>query len=371
MTVLLFIVILSILIIVHEAGHFLTAKMLGVRVEEFALGFGPKLFSRTIGGTNYRICAILLGGYVKMAGDDRSKCEGKPDEYFSKSPGHRALIVLMGPVVNYILGYICFVLVFMIGYLDIVKASKDLPAKIGVVAAGSPAAKAGVKVGDKVVSIDGKPIAYWDEMQTLIMDSAGKTIELSVLNDGVERIVRVAPDQVPSKDVFGREKIIGRIGIQPAGEKAFNSSHIERYGLFGAMTRASKELWSVTNQTYVALWDILTGKKSAKEGVTGLIGIFFIIKFAIGLGISFLIYIVGALSASLAIFNLIPLIPLDGGHLALLGLEKVRRRPLSVKVDEIIGKVGFGLIILLAVYVFYIDFERIGLIDKLASFFIK
>jgi len=111
-----FILVLSILILVHEWGHFITAKRLGVEVEEFALGFGPTLFSKFWNGTKYMLKAFPLGGYVKMAGDERSKCTGKPQEFYSKPPGHRALIALNGPVVNFILAYMSFVFVFMLGY---------------------------------------------------------------------------------------------------------------------------------------------------------------------------------------------------------------------------------------------------------------
>jgi regulator of sigma E protease len=114
-----FLAVLSILIVVHEWGHFITAKWLGVVVEEFALGFGPKLWSKKHNGTEYMLKLIPLGGYVKMAGDDRTKCTGAKHEFFSKSIGHRSLIVLNGPIVNFILAYICFVFVFMLGYPDL------------------------------------------------------------------------------------------------------------------------------------------------------------------------------------------------------------------------------------------------------------
>ena len=164
MSVILFIVVLSVLIVVHEGGHFLTAKKLGVKVEQFALGFGPKLFSWISGGTEYCLCAIPLGGYVKMAGDERAQCKGAGDEYFSKPAGHRSLIVLMGPVVNYVLAYLCFVLVFMLGFIDLEATQKRVPAVIGKVVAGSPAQKAGLMPGDHIQSADGHLFTNWTEM---------------------------------------------------------------------------------------------------------------------------------------------------------------------------------------------------------------
>ena len=118
MSLIIFIFILSILILVHEWGHFITAKKCGVKIEQFALGFGPKLFGWVHDNTEFCLCAIPLGGFVKMAGDEREKCSGGSDEYFSKPAGQRSLIILMGPMVNLILAYACFWVVFMVGYVD-------------------------------------------------------------------------------------------------------------------------------------------------------------------------------------------------------------------------------------------------------------
>ncbi|MBF0619253.1 MAG: site-2 protease family protein [Candidatus Omnitrophica bacterium] len=371
MTFLIFVVILSVLILVHEFGHFWTARKLGVRVEEFALGFGPKLFSWTRNGTEYRLCAIPLGGYVKMAGDERIRVQGKPDEFFSKPVGHRALIALMGPVVNFIFAYLCFCIVFMVGLVDLDASSKNVPAKVGKVMAASPAERAGLHVNDLVLQIDGKPVSNWGEMQDDVMASKGKARTLLVSREKKNIEIHVTPEFQQTKDIFGKEHEVSRIGIQPGNPDSSEHLVIRKYGFLPSFIEAGKELWSVTARTYEALWEIVTGQKSAKEGMTGLIGIFFVIKFATAVGFAFLLHVVGVVSASLAIFNVLPLIPLDGGHLALLGLEKLRGRPLSDRTDDILGKVGFALIIMLALFVFYLDFERIGLIDKVRHFFVK
>ena len=114
-----FVVVLSVLIVVHEWGHFITAKLVGIKVEKFSLGFGRKLLSKIHQGTEYLLCLIPLGGYVKMAGDERTECKGEPDEFYSKSCGHRALVVLNGSMVNFVLAYVCFVVVFMFGYPEL------------------------------------------------------------------------------------------------------------------------------------------------------------------------------------------------------------------------------------------------------------
>ncbi len=369
MTFLIFAFVLGLLIIVHEAGHFFMARRLGVRVEEFAFGFGPKLFGWKKGDTDFRVCAIPLGGYVKMLGDEKSQCQGARDEYFSQPPGHRALIILMGPVVNYLLAYLCFVVVFWIGAIDLDASAKAVPARVDKVMAGSPAMQAGVLSGDVVAAIDGKNVANWAEMQEVVMASRGRTLGISVSRSGHEVKLAVTPRFETTKDIFGKEHQVSRIGIQPKQFDKGDNLVVRRYGFFEAFVKGGEELVAITVKTYLSLWEIVTGQRSAREGMTGLIGIFFIVQFAAGVGFSFLLHIVGVISASLALFNVLPLIPLDGGHLALLGLEKARGRGLSARTEDVVSKAGFGLIIALALFVFYLDFERIGLIDKIVGFF--
>jgi regulator of sigma E protease len=372
MSIVIFILVLSVLIIVHEIGHFWMARRLGVRVEEFALGFGPKLCGwKDSKGTEYRLCAILLGGYVKMAGDERAKCAGASDEFFSKPVGHRALIALMGPAVNFALAYCCFVVVFLLGYVDMQASAKQIPAKVGKVMVASPAEKAGLKEEDMIVKVNGKDVSNWSDMQEMISASTDKVLTLVVKRNDQQMPLTVTPEIHKVKDIFGRERAISRVGIQQSALDASKPLVIRRYGFIGALKAGGVELYTITIKTVSSLWEIVTGQRSAKEGMTGLIGIFFIVKFALGIGFAFLLHIVGVISASLAIFNLLPLVPLDGGHIALLGLEKVRRRPLSDRTDDLLSKAGFFLFIALALYVFFIDFERIGLIDKIVHIFQK
>ncbi|MBL8014244.1 MAG: site-2 protease family protein [Candidatus Omnitrophica bacterium] len=366
MDTIIFLAVLSVLILVHEWGHFITAKKLGVKVEQFALGIGKKIFSFMHNGTEFRLCAFPLGGYVKMAGDERAQCKGSSDEYFSKSPGHRALIVLMGPVVNIVFAYLCFCIVFMIGYVDMDKSSQKIESKIGEVLKGSAAQKAGLLPQDKILAIGDKKTLNWPNVQDAIAESKDQVLTFSIERSGVEMDVEVTPENHKQKDIFGRERLSRRVGISPDKLKSDQSMVVVKYNFFEALGKAGQELWDVTLKTYQGLYEMVIGVRSAKEAM-GIVGIFFVIKYATSVGLSFLLHIVGVISASLAIFNLLPIIPLDGGHLLLLGIEKLRKKPLPVQVEEWIMKIGFTLIIMLALFIFYVDFERIGLIERLTN----
>lgn len=367
MSFIVFILILSILILVHEWGHYITARKCGVKVDQFALGFGPKIWSRMHDGTEFCLCAIPLGGYVKMAGDDRTQCTGSREEFLSQPVGHRSLIVVMGPLVNFVLAFVCFWLMFMIGYPDMDLSAKKIGPVIGQVVAGSAAEKAGLMASDKVVSINGKAIENWPDLQDSVTETTGD-LTIVVQREGENLQKTLVPQEIVQKDLFGRDHRTRRIGVAPMQPKDAHDVVIVRYGFFESFGRAWQELADITTKTLKALYEMFIGIRSPKEAM-GIVGMFFVIKFAISIGFAFVLHIVGIISASLAIFNLLPIIPLDGGHLLLYGIEKLRGKALSAKADRQIAQVGFSLIIVLAVFVFYVDFERIGLIDKIVHFF--
>lgn len=364
MSLLIFILVLSILIVVHEWGHYWAARSVGVKVDQFSVGFGPKLFSFKHDGTEFMLCAIPLGGFVKMAGDERANCKGDPAEYYSKSVGARAKIVAMGPIVNYVLAYLCFILVFTLGY-------PTRSAKIGEVLDGYPGKIAGLQKGDTIVQINQQPVQSWEDVPKLINQSTMSDLRISLMRGNQKIEKTIIPKQQMRKNIFGQMENVKMIGVSPEDEIV-----VLKFGFFESIQKSFQHMIDLTSMTYKALYRMVTGGMSVKDmsgagGPTGLIGLFYIIKTASTMGISTLLYVFGAISASLAIFNVLPLPVLDGGHLLFLAIEKIRGKALSQKTEERIAKVGMSFIICLAVFVFYIDFVRFGVIDKAIGIFKK
>ncbi len=355
----IFILILSVLILVHEMGHFITAKRAGIKVEKFSLGFGPKIVSKKIGDTQYMLCAIPFGGFIKMAGDSREEFSGASYEFFSRAPGVRARIIFAGPFFNYILAFLCL---WMVYYLGVPKLSS----KVGEVIAGMPAHAAGMRQGDKVVEINGKKIDFWDELSKDIHEQTGSVVSLKVVRDSKELEFSLIPQAKEVDTIWGKKAEVGLVGIKPSDEVIK-----VRYAFWEALVKGSWNLLNMTAMTIVAIVSIITGTMSFKESVTGPLGIFFITTNAAKLGISAILHVVGILSMSLAVFNLLPLPVLDGGHIFLAGLEKIRKKAIAPKIEDIISNVGMSFLIVLAVFIFFNDLIRYGYWDKFLAVFTK
>ena len=352
-----FIVVLSVLVIVHEFGHFITARKVGVRVEKFSFGFGPKVVSFKGKETEYVISLIPLGGYVKMAGDEPSECKNEPWEFLSKSVFDRFKIIFAGAFLNYILAFFIFSMIFMFG-------SPTVTTEVGTLLKDYPAEKCGIQTGDKVLSVDGRSVKYWEDMVEIIHKHTESPIKVSIERKGAVMGFEIQPIVRATKDIFGKEVKVALVGIAP-------SQKIEkiRYGFFDSFGMGAKKLFQLTAVTYKALWSILTGRISFKESMTGPIGIFMITGKAAQLGFIYIFHLMGILSASLAIFNLLPFPVLDGGHIIFLALEKLRGKPLSVKAQEVIANIGISLLILLTVFIFYNDIIKFGIIGKILGAF--
>ena len=345
---LIFILILSLLIIVHEFGHFIAARRAGVRVEDFSLGFGPQLFAKQVGDTKYSLSLFPLGGYVKMAGDVLSECKGNSDEYFSKSPGKRFQIIFCGPLLNYILGFLFFWVILFMGY-------PTLTTKVGSLVDGYGAQTAGLQVADKIIAINGQDVNTWEDLQNQIQKNKNKdSIELWLIRNEQKLKFNVALKSKVLDNQLGEKKTLGIIGITP-----FDEVVEIRHGFMESAYLGLNKTIDLTVMTYKGIWRLATGKMSMRDSMTGPLGIFFITSKAAKLGLIAVMHLVAVLSVSLAVFNLLPLPILDGGHLFLLGLEKLRKKTLGIKAEQIVNNVGVSLMIVLALFVTYNDILRL------------
>jgi len=345
MTTIIFILILSLLIIAHEFGHFIAARINGVRVEQFSLGFGPRVFKKKKGDTEYSVSLIPLGGYVKMAGDNQAEYHGKPDEYLAKPAGRRFQIIFFGPFLNYVLGFLFFWAVLFLGY-----PSLTLNTRIGGLMDGYGAKDAGLQAGDYITAVDGKKVNLWEDLQRQIQErKIQPTVAIDVLRGNKELKFNVVIKNEIMDNRLGQKRTLGIIGISP----------VIKHGFFESAFIGFQDTLKLTVMTYKGLWMLASGKMSMRDSMTGPLGIFFITSKAAKLGLIAVMHLIAILSVSLAIFNLLPLPILDGGHLFLLGLEKIRKKALGAKAEEIINNVGFTLIISLALFVTYNDIVRI------------
>ena len=228
-----------------------------------------------------------------------------------------------------------------------------------------PAQTAGLKKGDTITRIDSQNIQSWEDVQKYIVTSSGAGLHIFFLRDGQRMERTVIPKEYISENIFGQKEKVLQIGIQPE-DKIITL----RYSFVESGVKAFTHLLDVTKITYKALYRMATGAVPMKElvggaGPTGPIGIFLLIKKALEEGFIYLVYVVGVISASLALFNVLPLPVLDGGHLFLLSIEKIRGKALSSKTEEVIARIGVSFIICLALFVSYLDFVRVGLIAKI------
>lgn len=347
-TFLIFLVMVSILITVHEFGHFIMARKMGVRVEKFSLGFGKSLLKKKTRETEFILSAIPFGGYVKLAGDNLEECKGSSDEYYSQPPGKRFNIIFFGPFLNYLLGFFCFWLIFVTGY-------PIITTKVGGLLPGYGAEKAGIQVGDVITAVDSKKVDSWEALQALVQSKeTNARVLITVMRDNTEKSVSVSLTESPVDDDLGAKRKAGLLGISSGSEV-----RVIKYGPVKSIASAFEKSWQFSVTTYKAIWRMLTGRMSLKKSLAGPLGMLDITSKIAPLGISALIEFLAFISINLCIFNLLPIPILDGGHIMLLGLEKVRGKALSLKTERAIGNIGYVLLISLAVYVTYLDIVRL------------
>lgn len=296
--------VLSALIFFHELGHYLAAKLMGVYIEVFSIGFGPKLASFRAFGNEWRFSAIFLGGYVKMKGQDDSNPTKKnydSDSYLSKNPLQRIFILFAGPFANFVIAYFFFFAIALGGPVA-------LEPTIGEVSKNSPAEVAGLQKNDKIVAINGKKVDTWSEMAKIIASSKG-TLQLQVQRGNYIEFKTLTPTYQDATNEFG-EKIKRRmIGIRSAGV----TKKID-LGLFGSLHYAwEKTVWAST-MIFKGLQKLITGEVPAKE-LGGVISIVKITSDAANAGWAAVLFFAALISVNLGVLNLLPIPALDGGHI--------------------------------------------------------
>jgi len=348
--ILSFIIVLGVLIFFHEFGHFLVARLFGVGVEKFSLGFGPRLIGKKVGITDYRISAIPLGGYVKMIGEEPDAeidAQDIPLSFTHKHVAKRMLIVAAGPVFNILLAVFIFFGIFLISGTFVLKPS------VGSVKQGSPAFAAGLEKGDLITAINESAINSWDEMAELINGSKGQKIKLNVRRGESSRYFSLAPEQVTTKNIFGEDVQRYIIGITASGE-----TYSKEMNFLQAFSESMIQTYRVTELMVVIIAKLITGDIST-DTLGGPIMIAQMAGDSAKAGIGSLISFIALISVNLAIINLLPIPVLDGGHLLFFSIEAVKGRPVSIKVREIAQQVGLFILILLMILVFYNDISRI------------
>ena len=373
MTVVYAIIVLGILIFVHELGHFLLAKLMGVSVEKFSLGFGPKLIGKKIGETEYLLSAFPLGGYVKMFGeggfieggeqDPRPEDESAPtdataepvlreltDDEKARSFAHkpvlaRIAIVMAGPVFNLLFAWFIFIVLCMMGV-------PTVTTKIGEALKDKPAARAGMQKGDIITGINNKPINHWDQIAEGVAASKGQPLTLSVKRESRDISFTITPEPRISKNLFG-EKISGyAIGVASAGEIV-----TEYFNPIQAVIKGTGQTWKVIDLTFMSLVKMVQ-RVVPMDSVGGPIMIAKMAGEQASAGIAPFLAFMALLSVNLGVLNLLPVPVLDGGHLLFYFMEFIFRRPVPQKIREYAQQIGMVLLLGLMALAFYNDIIR-------------
>jgi regulator of sigma E protease len=349
-TILAFIFVLGLLIFVHELGHFIVAKRSGIRVERFSLGFPPKLIGKKIGETEYCIGIVPLGGYVKMIGEDEFSDDYVPrtGDFMAAPIWKRFLVISAGPFMNFLTAILLFFAVYWItGIPDEVADST----RIGLVSPDGPAAKAGIQIGSQIMVIDGLEYDNFDQMAGYIKTRPETELEITWKTDDEIQSAKVKTTAVTVRDSLGNETVEGRIGI--GAELIY-----KKIGPLQALEESVSATLFLTGQMFRIVWRLITQQESIK-GLGGPVMIAQYAGQAARQGFTTLLGLAAFLSVNLAILNILPIPVLDGGHLVFLAIERIKRKPVSMKGRLIAQQIGMGLIILLMIVVTYNDIVRL------------
>lgn len=350
-TVACFILVIGPLVFIHELGHFLVARWCGVQVDAFSIGFGRELFGWTDRhGTRWKVAWMPLGGYVRFAGDmngasveDTRWRQLPPHErervFHAKPVWQRALIVFAGPLANFLAA------IAILGAFAAIYGESKIPPVVEVLQQGSPADKAGIRIGDRISKVNNRSVDTFDEIYPIIQDRPGIELQMTMVRSGETFTVSVTPRTVLEKDRFGNEYRIGRIGIAPASAR-----FVQPVPLYMAPVAGVRQTVDILERMVTGLWQLVTGRRSIDE-LGGPIKIAQMSGQAATLGWVEFVYLVALISINLGFINLLPVPMLDGGHLSFYAIEAIRRRPVSPKTMELAFRSGMYVLLALMVFV--------------------
>jgi regulator of sigma E protease len=362
-----FLLVLTVLVFVHELGHYLIARYNGVKIEVFSIGFGPELFGWwDRSGTRWKFSTIPLGGYVKMFGDSdassglpvanimRLTPEERDVSFHCKRLGQRAAIVAGGPFANFAFAIVVLALLFM------TYGQPFTPAEVGQVLPDSAAAAGGIKAGDTIVSIDGSAVERFEDVQQVVRLNPNVPMAMVVKRDGENVTLKVTPSLVEENDRLGKHQI-GQLGIRGSGAKYVQRDPVSAVG------RAVGETWNLSATTLHAMWQMIIGTRGSEE-LGGPLRIAQLSGEVAQGGIVPLLWFMAVLSVNLGLINLFPVPVLDGGHLLFYAAEAVRGRPLGQRAQEYGFRVGLALVLTLMVFATWNDLVHTGIVDIVKRF---
>jgi regulator of sigma E protease len=359
-----FLFVLSIVVVIHELGHFQVARWCGVKVDEFAMGFGREIFGwNDSKGTRWRINWIPLGGYVKFMDDSNGASmpdaaaieamtpEQRATSFHAKPLWQRAAVIAAGPIANFILA------IGLLAAIFTTHGVPTIPAMIDEVIEGGAAARAGLKAGDKVIAIDGKPIESFSDLQRVVSTSPDVKLQLTYLRNGEKNTVQLTPERKEVPDGFGGTMRQGMLGIKR--NSAATEWTYKQYGIFQALGLGVTESVFFIERNLSYIKDIIVGREKADQ-LGGPVRIADASSKVCGAGIVPCLHLAAMISLSVGLFNLFPIPPLDGGHLLYYAAEAIRRRPLSEATQGVGFRIGLAFILMLAIFAFWNDRGILG-----------
>ncbi|OGD33213.1 RIP metalloprotease RseP [Candidatus Azambacteria bacterium RIFCSPHIGHO2_02_FULL_45_18] len=353
MTIIIFIIVLAILILVHEFGHFIIAKRAGLVVEEFGFGFPPRIFSFKKGDTIYSINLLPLGGFVKILGEDGK--EGQSSKSFaSKKPGVKSLITVAGPLMNFLLATALLTIGYNIGLptaIDETNAAqaRDIGIQIIAISPSSPAEKAGLILGDQIVKFDAMELKEISSLQEYIKKEADKIIRLTVNRSGELKELDVLARKEPPKGEGAMGVVLAKVGTV---------SYPWYESIWRGIKSAFVVTWEIIRGLAGLLKNLLFAGKIPKE-ISGPVGIAVLTRQATDLGTIYLLQLIAIISLNLAVLNLMPFPALDGGRIVFFGIEKLKGSRVSPKIENAVNAAGFVLLIALVLLITYRDILRL------------